>query len=93
VDGRLSENDKQYVITANVPEHEKDNVKVVVKDDKVVVKGHRRFQDHLDENGKKISTESYQTFHEEIPLSHPVREKYARSSWNDGVLTVVIPKA
>ncbi|NJL25600.1 MAG: Hsp20/alpha crystallin family protein [Calothrix sp. SM1_5_4] len=64
-------------------------MKVIVKENRVVVHGHRRFQDRVDaSDGGKVSTENYQTFREEIPLERPVHEKLALRSWENGVLTV-----
>jgi HSP20 family molecular chaperone IbpA len=93
VQGEMTEYPNHYEIKADVPKHEKDNVKVLIKDGKVVVQGHRRFEDRVKEQGGEVSTESYQTFHEVIPLDHPVKDKLTRSHWDNGVLTVIIPKA
>jgi len=89
----LKESDNHYIIETRVPEHEKDNVKVVVHDNKVVVQGERRFEDKVEDVDGKIATNSYQTYRQEIPLEHPVREKFATRHYENGVLTVKIPKA
>lgn len=89
----LGETGDHYVVKTRVPEHEKDNVKITVKDDKVVVHGSRRFEDNIEDEEGRLATNSYQTFRQEIPLEHPVREKYLQKSYQDGVLTVKIPKA
>ena len=89
----LRETDAHYFVQAQIPEHEKDNVHVIVHPDKVVVAGNRRFEDEVDDESGKMATHSYQTYRQEIPLEHPVREKYAQTSYENGVLTVKIPKA
>jgi len=68
----MSEDSSFYVLKAYVPEHEKDNVKVIFEKDKAIVSGQRSFQDKLNENGKTVSTSSYQTFREEMPFDKPV---------------------
>ena len=89
----LKETDDHYIVEAKVPEHEKDNVKLWVKDDKVVVQGNRMFADNVAAEDVKLETNSYQTFRQEIPLSHPVREKFATRVWENGVLKLKVPKA
>lgn len=89
----LDETPDHYIIKAAVPEHEKDNVKLFVKNGIAVVQGQRNFADEVKTEDVKMATNSYQTFRQEIPLSHPVREKYATRHWNDGVLVLKIPKA
>ena len=93
VQGSLTESDSHYIVKAEVPEHEKENIKVTVKDDKVIVQGSRRFKDAIDQETSKISTENYQSFREVIPLEHPVKDKFTSRHWADGILTVKIPKA
>ena len=89
----LSEHGDFYYVHANVPEHEKDNVHVIVHENKVIVAGDRRFEDQVEDQEGKVATHNYQTYRQEIPLEHPVREKFAQSSYENGILTVKIPKA
>ena len=93
VNGRLEETDTHYVLTAEVPEHERANVRVSVRPNQILIQGHRSFEDKVERDGGTLSTESYQTFREDVPLEHPVRERFVRQSYANGVLTVKIPKA
>jgi HSP20 family protein len=68
-------------------------VKLIVKEDKVIVNGQRRFEDKIEDAASKVSTNNYQTFREIIPLEHPVREKLIDQKWENGILTLKIPKA
>lgn len=89
----LRETRDHYILEAKVPEHEKDNVKVVVHGDKVVVQGRREFADGIEDPNTKIETHNYQTYRQEIPLEHPVRDKFAQKSYANGILKIKIPKA
>lgn len=93
VDYHLNEDQHMYELHAKIPEREKDNVRVIVKDNKVVLQGQRRFEDKVADEHHHLATESFQSFREEIPLSHPVLDHYISSNWKDGVLTLKIPKA
>ncbi len=89
----IDETSEHYIVRAHIPEHEKENVKVTVHEEKVIVHGARRFEDRVDDSDVSIATNNYQTFRQEIPLEHPVRDKQMQKSWADGILTVKIPKA
>ncbi len=89
---QVSETDTHYFIKAEVPEHEKDNVKLFVHDDKAVIQGHRKFQDEINEPEGRLNTSNYQTFRQEIPLERPVHEKLVKRTWENGILTLKIPK-
>lgn len=93
VDYSLSESSDMYELRAKIPEKEKDTVKVIVKEDKIVLQGQRRYNDQVNDANHKVATESYQSFREEIPLNHKVQERNIFSEWKDGVLTMKLPKA
>lgn len=89
----LNESPEFYELTAHIPEKDKENVKVVVKNDKVVLQGQRRYEDKIDQADHKMTTQSFQTYREEVPLKHPVNEHYAVRTWENGMLRLKIPKA
>jgi len=92
-DFHLNESEGMYEMKVSIPEKEKDNIKVIVHENKVIVQGQRRFEDKIEQPDNKLSTSSFQSYRQEIPLEHPVLEKYAVHDWKDGILTLKIPKA
>ena len=89
---KLSETGKMYVLRTYLPEAEKDNINVRIKGDKATVSGKRTFADELEKDGKKVSTNSYQTFREEFHLSHPVAPTAIFQQRDGDYLDVIIPK-
>lgn len=69
---RVSEMNDGYVIEAYAPEHEKDNLRMSVANNRATISGKRKFQDSVDEGIKKTSTNNFQTFHEEFKFERPV---------------------
>jgi HSP20 family molecular chaperone IbpA len=65
---------------------------VVVKENQIVISGSRRFQDQVQESGRRITTSNVQTFREAVPVEHPAVEKGVTREYKDGLLTVRIPK-
>ncbi len=89
---RVTEDANYFVVKANVPEHEQHNVDIIIKKDSAVVQGSRSFEEQLNKQDRKIATNSFQTFREEIPFGQPVVMKAADKKWENGVLTVKVPK-
>jgi len=88
----LRENTDFYILKAFVPEHEKDTIKVIIQPDKVTVSGQRSFKDKIEDNGKLMSSSSYQTFKEDFPFEKPVITKgMTRERHGDWVI-YTIPK-
>jgi HSP20 family molecular chaperone IbpA/F0F1-type ATP synthase membrane subunit b/b' len=69
---RLRENPDFYIVEAYVPEHEKDSIKINIRDDKASISGKRAFKDQIQEEGRKLSTNSYQSFREDFDFEKPV---------------------
>jgi HSP20 family molecular chaperone IbpA len=90
---QIKDTGDHYVIETKIPEHEKDNVKVIVHGDKVIVQGQRRFEDEVDDKDSHIATHNFQSYRQEIPLEHPVREKFIQKNYENGMLKIRIPKA
>ncbi len=89
---QFSETPGAYVLKAKVPEHEKDNIHVKVKGDRVILTGNRSFSDQVADGDHVISTSNVQTFHEHFDIPKKVKEADIMKSYENGVLTVVIPK-
>lgn len=90
----LSEDRHFYVLKAYVPEHEKDNINVIVQKDKATIATQRMFKENLndEEQGRKISTNTAQTMREEFSFDKPIiTEGIARERSGDYIF-VTIPK-
>ncbi|HRO66588.1 MAG TPA: hypothetical protein PL182_03380 [Pseudobdellovibrionaceae bacterium] len=90
---RISENSYEYVIEAYAPEHEKDNIRVVVDKDKATIQGQRAFSDKFEaEDGKRVSSSSYQTFREEFPFEGPVVAEGMSRERDGDWIRITVPK-
>lgn len=89
----LNETSHYYVLDAYVPEHEKEDIKVVLEKNRAVVQGQRSFKDRFEqEEGKKVASESYQSFREEFPFDKPVMIEGASRERNGDWLRIIVPK-
>ncbi len=89
----LEENEDTYVLRANIPEHEREHLSIAIRGNQVVISGRRRNEEKLELSpNHEISTASYQSFSESLPLGTPVDGKALTRSFEGEQLVVRIPK-
>lgn len=88
----ISENDKEYLIRAELPAVKKEDVQVMFDDGMISIKGERK-QQKEEKNEKYHHTESfYGSFERRFSLPDNVNADAIRCESKDGILTVHIPK-
>ena len=88
----ISEDDKEFVLKAELPEVKKDDVKVTVDDGTLTIRGERKAE--KEEKGKKFHRieRSYGSFERSFTLPQSTDAGKISSDFKDGVLTVHLPK-
>jgi HSP20 family protein len=88
----VSEDDKAYVIKAELPEVKKENVTVTVENGVLTVKGERRFE--KEEKDKKYHRieRSYGTFTRSFSVPDDADDSKVTAEFKDGVLKVELKK-
>jgi HSP20 family protein len=88
----ISETEKEYVIRAELPAVNKEDVQVTLDDGMITIKGERK-QHKDDKNEKFHRVESfYGSFERSFSLPDNVNADTIRCESKDGILTVHIPK-
>lgn len=89
----IKETPEEYVIKAELPELNKEEVKVHVKDGLLTISGERKLE--KEEKGKKFHRieRSYGSFLRSFTLPEDVDEKKLVANYKDGVLDVHLPKS
>jgi len=88
----ISEDDKEYLIKAELPEVKKEDVKITLENGVITISGERKQEKEAkDEN--EIRVESfYGTFSRSFSLPENVDAGTVRAESKDGVLKIHIPK-
>jgi HSP20 family protein len=89
----IAEDDKQYLIKVELPEVEKDDVKVTVQDDVLTITGKRTLE--KEEKGKKYHRveRAYGRFARSFTLPEDADGKNVAAECKNGVLKVHLPKS
>lgn len=88
----ISETDKEYLIRAELPAVKKEDVKVLLDDGMITIRGERRQQKEEKEEKFHRVESVYGSFTRSFALPDDVDEDAVRCEDRDGVLTVHIPK-
>jgi len=88
----ITEDEKEYLVVAELPQIAKEDVNVVIENDSLVIKGERRFEsDHADRKVHRIER-SYGRFHRSSSLPEDADGNGVIANFKDGVLRVSLPK-
>lgn len=89
----MSETDKSYKITAELPGMDPDDVDVIFEDGVLRVAGEKREQREETERGYRLSERSYGAFERLIELPSAADGQDIKAKFKNGVLTVTVAKA
>lgn len=88
----ISETEDSYEIHTELPGVSKDDVQISVKDNLLTIKGEKRQDNEEESKNYKRIERRYGTFERNFTLSPKVDADNINASFNDGVLTLSIPK-
>jgi len=89
----VTENKESYVIKAELPGVNKENVKITLHDGVLTLKGEKKQEkEEKDTNYHRVER-SYGSFERSFTLPTGVRSEKIDASFKDGVLSITLPKA
>jgi HSP20 family protein len=88
----IRETDKQLVIEADIPGVKEGEVDVEIEDDKVTIRGERKYKDEVKRDQYYHLETSYGSFSRVIGLPSYVDSEKSEAEIKDGILTITIPK-
>jgi len=86
----LSEGDKEYLLTAELPGMSEKDVEILFVDQSVVLRGERKAE--REDAGRRVSERYYGRFERRIPLDAEIEPDKARAEFRNGLLSVTLPK-
>jgi HSP20 family protein len=88
----ITEDDKEYLVKAELPDLKKEEVKVTVENGELTISGERKFE--KEEKNKKYHRieRSFGSFVRSFTLPEAVNGDKVNAEFKDGLLTVHLPK-
>lgn len=87
----VRERDNKLVVCADLPGMNKDDVKVEVNEEGLVIEGERKREEEESRGGMHRTERSYGRFYRLIPLPEGAQADQANAQFKDGVLEVTVP--
>jgi HSP20 family protein len=88
----IVENDKEYVISADLPAVKREDVNVTVENGVLSIKGERRLEKTAEDETEHRRESFYGVFERRFSLPDDANAEKISAASRDGVLTVKIPK-
>ena len=85
------ETDKDVRISAELPGLDEKDIEVLVDDDILTIRGEKKAE--TEDKERRFSERYYGRFERVIPLPFAVEDDKVEASFNNGVLTVTLPKS
>ncbi|GJL61597.1 MAG: molecular chaperone [Nitrospirales bacterium] len=89
----ITEDDKEYLIKADLPEMKKDDIKVTVREGILTLSGERKYE--KEEKDKKYHRveRAYGSFQRSFSMPDDTDESKVSAQFKDGVMQVHLPKS
>jgi HSP20 family protein len=88
----VSEDDKAYKITAELPGLEQKDIDITVSGDMLTLKGEKRYEKEQKDKNRYMSERAYGSFQRSFALPEGVDRNKIAADLSKGVLTVSLPK-
>jgi len=89
----VEENDNEWLISAELPGVEKEDVKVNFQDNVLTVSGEKKFEKEDKNKNYHRVERSYGKFSRSLNINSAVLAEKIDASYKDGVLNIILPKA
>jgi HSP20 family protein len=88
----ISENDKGFTVRAEIPGAKKEDIRISVSDDVVSISAHVKKESEEKEGRAVVRERYFGTSTRSFRLGSALDDKHADAKFEDGVLTLTVPK-
>jgi HSP20 family protein len=88
----IMETEHELVVKADLPDVDPKDLDIRVENNILTIRGERKFQKQVNENNYLRVERSYGTFARSFSLANTVNSEAIKADYQNGVLTLVIPK-
>jgi len=88
----IYEDDKKILLKAELPEIDLKDVEIKLKDNSLILKGERKFDNELKKENFYRLERSYGSFKRQFSIPSYVDKDKVKASYKDGILQIQLPK-
>jgi len=88
----IYENEHELVVKADIPDIKPEELDIRVENNILTIRGERKFEKKVNESNYLRVERSYGSFRRSFSLANTVNSEAIQAEYNDGVLTLTVPK-
>ncbi|MCF7804070.1 MAG: Hsp20/alpha crystallin family protein [Candidatus Marinimicrobia bacterium] len=88
----ITEREKDYVVTAELPGIDEDDISISIKDNVLTLKGEKKFEKEDSDENRHYRERVYGSFQRMIRLDSDIDSDNVKADYENGVLTITMPK-
>jgi HSP20 family protein len=89
----ISENENEFIVKASLPGIRPEDVQITVHGDTLTIRGEMKAEEEKKDEHYHLRERRFGLFQRTVRLSAPVQADKARAEFENGVLTLTLPKA
>jgi len=89
----ISENENEFIVRASLPGIRPEDVQITAHGDTLTIRGEMKAEQEKKGEQFHLRERRYGVFQRTVKLSAPIRADSAQAQFDDGVLTLILPKA
>ena len=89
----VSQTDKEITVSVEVPGIEPKDIELSLTKDYLTINGHKKEQSRDESKHYHRLERCYGSFRRVVPLGYPVDQDKVEAEFNNGILTITLPKA
>ena len=89
----IEENEEGYILHADIPGMDKKDISLTVEDNVLTIKGKREYENKKEDKNEFFLERAFGNFKRSFKLPQRVAKEKIKADYNNGVLTVTVPKA
>ncbi|MFN0158596.1 MAG: Hsp20/alpha crystallin family protein [Bacteroidota bacterium] len=89
----IAEHDTEYVVKVELPGINKDDVKITMQNNILTIRGEKKQEKETKESNLYRVERAYGSFRRSFTLPATVKGDKIEASYNDGILSITLPKA
>ncbi len=89
----IAEHDDEYQVKVELPGVGKDDVKITMQDNILTIRGEKKQEKESKNSSYHRVERSYGSFQRSFTLPTRVKQDKIEAAYNDGILTITLPKA
>jgi HSP20 family protein len=89
----IKETDKEYKVELAIPGLEKDDIKITIKKNMLIISSNKQYENKEEDKGYFRKEFNYSKFEQKYKLPIEIKKEDIKANYKNGILYIAIPKS